>query len=95
MEQRNPEQRERGPHHGITVVVDTTGPRVYIGRCGDENEKRVLLMNATTYEDGQDGKSKAEWKRHAAKFGFWKTLDQVAVPRDEVTDITPLEAIPR
>ena len=31
------------PLHGITVVVDTAGPRIYIGRYHSENEAGVLL----------------------------------------------------
>lgn len=85
----------RSPLHGITVVVDTAGARVYIGRCHEEDAERVLLMDAAVHEDGAEGQSKDEWVRASAKFGFWKTLDQVTVPRAEVTAITPLGEIPR
>jgi FtsP/CotA-like multicopper oxidase with cupredoxin domain len=94
-EHRRPEHQDRTPLHGITVVVDTTGPRLYVGRCHEEDAERVLLMDATTFEDGQDGKTKAQWVTHVAKFGFWKTLAQVTVPRGDVTAITPLGQIPR
>ena len=60
-----------------------------------EHRERVLLLDATTFEDGQDGKSKDEWVTHVAKFGFWKTLAQVTVPRGDVTAITPLGQVPR
>ena len=35
---------DRGPLHGITVVVDTKGPQVYVGRC-DTYDARWLVLN--------------------------------------------------
>jgi len=94
MDHRRPEHHDRSPLHGITVVVET-GPRVYVGRCHDEDAERVLLLDATAFDDGQDGKSKADWIRHVAKFGFFKTLAQVTVPRGDVLAVTPLGQVPR
>lgn len=85
----------KSPLHGITVVVDTDGSKLYIGKCHEEDDQRVLLMNAVVYEDGQDGKSKAEWITHAAKFGFFSDIDSINVPREQVTAITKLGDVPR
>jgi len=85
----------RTPLHGITVIVDTDGDTLYIGRCHEEDDQRVLLMNAVAYTDGQDGKSKTEWITHAAKFGFFADIDSIAVPRGQVTTITKLGDVPR
>lgn len=81
--------------HGITVVVDTDGSKLYIGRCHEADERRVLLMNAVVFEEGQDGKSKAEWTTFAAKFGFFADIDSITVPREQVTSITKLGDVPR
>jgi iron-sulfur cluster assembly accessory protein len=76
--------------HGITVVVDTKGPKVYVGRCDDEDEAKVILVDADVHEDGQNGKSKQQYVERSAKFGVWKKLDHVVIPRSEVTSITKL-----
>jgi hypothetical protein len=85
----------KSPLHGITVIVDTDSPKIYIGKCHEEDERRVLLYNAVIYEEGQDGKSKAEWITHAAKFGFFAAHDSITVPREQVAGITKLGDVPR
>jgi len=76
--------------HGITVVVDTKGPKVYVGRCDDEDQEKVILVDADIHEDGANGKSKADYVKRAAKFGVWKKYDHLVIPRSEVTSITRL-----
>ena len=43
--------------HGITVVVDTVGDEIYIGRCDDMNEQGVLLLDVDVHKDGDDGRA--------------------------------------
>jgi iron-sulfur cluster assembly accessory protein len=76
--------------HGITVVVDTTGPKVYVGRCDDEDSDKVILVDADVHEAGQNGKSKADYVNRAAKFGVWKKFDHIVIPRNEVASIKRL-----
>ncbi len=76
--------------HGITVVVDTTGERVFIGRCDDENDTEVILLDADHHDDGSDGKSKDDYIQAAAKFGIWKKHDRLVIPRGEVSSIRRL-----
>lgn len=76
--------------HGITVVVDTKGPTVYVGRCDDEDQEKVILVDADSHEEGHNGKSKADYVKRAAKFGVWKKLDHVIIPRADVVSITRL-----
>ncbi len=76
--------------HGITVVVDTKGPKVYVGRCDDEDQDHVVLVDADIHEDGANGKSKADYVKRAAKFGVWKKYDHLVIPRAEVVSITRL-----
>lgn len=76
--------------HGITVVVDTKGPKVYVGRCDDEDQEKVILVDADIHEDGANGKSKADYVKRAAKFGVWKKYDHLVIPRGDVTSITRL-----
>lgn len=76
--------------HGITVVVDTTGPEVFVGRCDDEDEEVVILLDADVHRDGDDGRSKAEYIARAAQFGVWKKHDRVVIPRGQVASVRPL-----
>ena len=82
--------QDKGELHGITVVVDTTGPKVYVGRCEVELPDRVVLNDADVHEDGAGGKTKADFIRFAAQFGFWKKFDHVAVPRTEIASVKRL-----
>ena len=36
---------DKGELHGITIVVETSGPRTYIGRCFEESERGVVLLD--------------------------------------------------
>lgn len=76
--------------HGITVVVDTTGPKVYVGRCDDEDDQKVILLDADVHEDGASGRSKQQYVERAAKFGVWKKIDRIILPRNEVKSIARL-----
>jgi hypothetical protein len=81
---------DKGDLHGITVVVDTAGPRVYVGRCDTMDDDRIVLLDADLHEDGEQGRSKADYVRRAAMVGVWKKLDRVVVPMSEVASVRRL-----
>ena len=83
----------KGELHGMTVVVDTKGAQVYIGRCWEMNEEQIVLVDVDEHEDGQDGRSKQDYIRRAAKVGVWKKHDRVVLPRRQVDSVTPLGAM--
>src|SRR5437867_3912062 len=85
--------KDKSALHGITVVVDTVGPKVYVGRCDDEDDEQIVLVDADVHEDGQNGRSKAEYVQRAAKFGVWKKFDHIAIPRAEVASVKRLGEI--
>jgi len=76
--------------HGITVVVDTAGPKVYVGRCDDMDDRQVILLDADEHEDGKDGRSKEQYVQRAAKFGVWKKHERLVIPRAQVTKVQKL-----
>ena len=76
--------------HGITVVVDTDGPAVYVGRCDDIDERRVILLDVDVHHEGEDGRSKQEYVRRAAEYGVWRKHAQVVLDRDRVTSVRRL-----
>ncbi len=81
---------DRHELHGITVVVDTAGAEIYVGRCDDMDEERVILVDVDVHRDGDGGRSKAEYVERAAQLGVWKKFDRLAVPRAHVTSIRRL-----
>ena len=85
---------DKGELHGITVVVDTTSDSVYIGRCWEMNDREVVLLDLDEHEDGQDGRSKEEFIRQAAKVGIWKKRDRLVLPLSDVASVTPLGQVP-
>ena len=80
----------KGELHGITVVVDTDGPEVFVGRCDEVTPEGVVLLDADLHraEDGQP--SKEEWVRRAARFGVWARHRHLVVPRARVASIRRL-----
>jgi len=77
------------PLHGITVVVDTAGPRLYIGRYHSESDAGVLL-NDVDVREFDDTASKAAYVARSAKFGVFKNTERVRVPREEVVSVRRL-----
>lgn len=82
--------QDKGELHGITVVVDTVGDEVYIGRCDEMTEERILLHDVDVHRDGEDGRSKDEYVERAARFGIWKKLEQLAIPAEAITSVRRL-----
>ncbi|MGH9379774.1 MAG: hypothetical protein ACRD2Z_04065 [Thermoanaerobaculia bacterium] len=76
--------------HGITVVVDTQGPELYIGRCDDMDEREIVLLDVDVHREGGGAPSKAEYVARAAQMGVWKKHDRLALPLTEVREVRPL-----
>lgn len=76
--------------HGITVVVDTDGPEVFVGRCDDMDDREVILNDADVHQAKDGTLSKNEYLQKAARFGVWKKYERVVIPRSRVTSVTRL-----
>ena len=70
---------DKGELHGITVVVDTNGPRVFVGRCDTVTPEGVVLLDGDVHEETPEGPTKAAWVDKAAAVGVWKSLFEMAV----------------
>lgn len=81
---------DKGELHGITVVVDTKGSKVYIGRCDIMNDEGIVLLDVDEHEDGANGTSKEDYIKKAAKFGAWKKHDRMVVGQAEIAFVKPL-----
>jgi len=76
--------------HGITVVVDTDGPEVYVGRCDDMDDQRVILLDVDVHQDGEGGRSKEDYVKRAALYGVFKKHNHLVVERARVTSVRRL-----
>ncbi len=79
--------------HGITVVVDTDGPEIFVGRCDDMDAEKVILLDVDVHRDGDGGKSKEEYVRKAAQFGAWKKHEHLVIDRSHVASVRRLGEI--
>lgn len=75
--------------HGITIVVETAPGDLYVGRCDDEDEQAVVLLDADMHRPS-DEMSRDEYLDRAVRFGVWNRLPRVDIPRSEVTSIREL-----
>ncbi len=86
---------DKGELHGITVVVDTHGPVLYVGRCDTIGPAGVVLLDVDRHDasvPGADGArvSKADYLKRAAAWGVFRRHDRVVVPHAEVASVKPL-----
>lgn len=80
--------------HGITVVVETTGSRTYVGRYDTQDEHGVSMLDVGVYDDKANNTlSKEEYVRKSAQFGVRSEHKHLVVPSDEVARITRLGSL--
>ena len=75
--------------HGITVVVETVGGDLYVGRCEDEDDRAVILLDADMHRL-TDEVSREDYLERAARFGVWNRLPRVELVRPDVASIRRL-----
>lgn len=75
--------------HGITVVVETTAGDLYVGRCDDEDDSKVVLLDADMHRP-TDETSREEYLDKAFRFGVWGRLDRLEIDRNEVVGLRRL-----
>jgi len=76
--------------HGVTVVVETRGPRTFVGRYDREDERGVHLMDVGVHDERGATVSKADYLGKTSKFGVRSEHKHVVVPSDEIAKISRL-----
>lgn len=79
--------------HGITVVVDTDGPEIFVGRCDDMDDEKVILLDVDVHRDGDEGRSKEAYVERAALYGVFKKHEHLVLDRRRVTSVRRLGEI--
>jgi hypothetical protein len=82
--------QDKGELHGITVVVDTVGEEIYVGRCDELTDRRIVLHDVDVHRQGDEGRSKQEYVERAARFGVWKKFDHLTIPTEAITSVRRL-----
>ena len=81
---------DKGELHGITVVVDTNQGSIFVGRCEEMDDRKVILLDADVHRAEDSEQSQEEWVRRAAQFGVWKKYDRLTIPCAEVVSVRRL-----
>jgi hypothetical protein len=76
--------------HGITVVVETDGTELWIGRCDDVVAGDVILKDADVHRDGEGGRTRADWLARAARYGVHPRHRHAVVPAARVVRLRRL-----
>ena len=79
----------RGDLHGITVAA-FAAETVYVGRCHEMDDQRLMLLDVDQHTEGQEGRTNLEYLERSAKFGVWKKHDQLVLPMADITEVKPL-----
>ena len=84
---------DKGELHGITVVVDTNGAQIFVGRCDEVTDEGVILLDADVHEEAEGAASKEEYVKRAAMVGVFKKHDRILVAKADVASIRRLGEI--
>jgi hypothetical protein len=76
--------------HGITVVVDATDGRTYVGRFDREDERGVLLRDVAVWDPAVSHHPVEEFLARTLKFGVRVEVRQLVLPSAEVGGIRRL-----
>lgn len=75
--------------HGITVVVETDGSELYVGRCDDIDDERVFMLDVDVHS-GDDEAERAAYLKRAADWGVFAKHKRLIVDKARVTSIRRL-----
>lgn len=78
------------PLHGVTVVVEGTSGRTWVGRYHERNERGVVMHDVAIHDPATAGVSRSEWIEGLSKFGIAVDEPFVILPLKEAGPITPL-----
>lgn len=76
--------------HGITVVVETDGDELWIGRCDDIVDDGVILKDADVHHEGAGDRTRVEWLERAKRFGVHPHHRRTTVPAARVVAVRRL-----
>ena len=79
--------------HGVTVLLETTGGLIYIGRFDSEDEAGACLLDVAVHDSDGADLPKEDFIRRTLKFGVRVDKKRVVVPRAQIARIGPLSEV--
>ena len=79
--------------HGVTVVVDGTDGRTYVGRFDREDERGLLLRDVAVWDPATSHQPVAEFLARTLKFGVRAEARQLILPAADVRGIRQLSTV--
>jgi hypothetical protein len=76
--------------HGVTVVVETTAARTYVGRYDSEDERGVHMLDVGVHDPAVVTATKEEYVRKSIKFGVRSEFRTLTIPARDVARISRL-----
>lgn len=76
--------------HGVTVVVETLGDVLYVGRYHEETPKGLLLHDVAEHRPEGDKLSRDEFMARTLKFGVRAEHRNLVLPMDQVQRVSKL-----
>lgn len=74
--------------HGVTVVVEGTSGRLWVGRYHETNERGVVLHDVAIHEPASTAEPREHWVERLRKFGIKIDEPFVLLPLNEAGRIT-------
>jgi len=81
---------DKGELHGITVVVVTDGPELFVGRCDTVTPKHVVLLDVEAHVEGESAQSRDEYLERVSMVGQRGNIPRVVVPTERVRSLKRL-----
>lgn len=81
---------DKGELHGITVVVVTDGPELFVGRCDTITPKQVVLLDVETHVEGESSSSRGDYLKRVSMVGQRGEIPRVVIPRERVRSLQRL-----
>ena len=78
--------------HGITVVVDGSSGRSWVGRYHERTERGILLHDVAIHDPATASVPRDAWLDRLRKFGVKVDAKHLVVPESESAKISRLES---
>lgn len=76
--------------HGVTVVVEGTSGRTWVGRYHERNDRGVVMHDVAIHDPAVSQVPRSDWIAKLKKFGITVNEKFVILPPKEAGHITPL-----
>ncbi len=70
--------------------MEKTGEEIFVGRCDDMDDERVILLDADRFAESEDEGTREQYLEKASRFGVWKKFDRLVLPRGRVVEVRRL-----